>query len=61
MKRNIELTEIECISVQHILSYYAYQNSTSLDSEDKISDDGKDESNFTWVKSYLSFKVNDVE
>ena len=25
----------ECISVQHILSYYAYQNSTSLDSEDK--------------------------
>tara|TARA_Y100000114_G_C11618336_1_gene258444 strand:+ start:406 stop:543 length:138 start_codon:yes stop_codon:yes gene_type:complete len=33
--KNIKLTETECISVQHILSYYAYQNSASLDSEDK--------------------------
>ena len=33
--KNIELTETECISVQHILSYYTYQNSSSLDSEDK--------------------------
>ena len=33
--KNIKLTESECISVQHILKYYAYQNSSSLDREDK--------------------------
>ena len=32
--KNIKLTETECISVQAILKYYAYQNS-SLDREDK--------------------------
>tara|TARA_Y100000114_G_C11763694_1_gene331631 strand:+ start:4070 stop:4219 length:150 start_codon:yes stop_codon:yes gene_type:complete len=33
--RKVKLTESDCISVQHILKYYAYQNSESLDSEDK--------------------------
>ncbi len=32
--RNIELSEIDCISVQHILKYFAHQNPL-LDEEDK--------------------------
>ena len=32
--RNIKLTETECISVQHILKYFAHQNQL-LDEEDK--------------------------
>jgi hypothetical protein len=32
--KNIKLTETECISVQHILKYFAHQNQL-LDEEDK--------------------------
>lgn len=32
--KNIKLTEIDCVSVQHILKYYALQNPL-LDEEDK--------------------------